>query len=136
SFHEMKKNFGIPAMSLMGILLFTNCGDKKPAATQGPPPAVAVNIYEVKEGSATYFDEYPGTVTALNEVEIRPQVSGYITGIYFKDGQRIEKGQKLYQIDQQQYRGAYEQAVAQKNESEANLAKVQQDADRYTELGK
>ncbi len=48
----------------------------------------------------------------------------------------LKKGQKLYQIDQQQYRGAYEQAVAQLNASEANLEKVQQDADRYEELGK
>ena len=48
----------------------------------------------------------------------------------------MEKGQKLYTIDQQQYRGAYEQAVAQLSASEANLAKLQQDADRYEELGK
>jgi RND family efflux transporter MFP subunit len=101
-----------------------------------PPPPVNVNTYTVKSGSAMYFNTYPATVTPVNEVEIRPQVSGYITGIFFRDGQFIEKGQKLYQIDQQQYRSAYEQAVAQKNASEANLAKVQQDADRYTELGK
>jgi len=133
----MKKNFGIPVMSLMGILLFTNCGDKKPAATQqGPPPPVAVNVYEVKEGSATYFDEYPGTVIALNEVEIRPQVSGYITGIFFKDGQRVSKGQKLYSIDQQQYQGSYDQALGNLNVAKANLARAQKDADRYTELAK
>jgi membrane fusion protein (multidrug efflux system) len=69
-------------------------------------------------------------------VEIRPQISGYITGIFFKEGQHVNKGEKLYQIDQQQYRGAYEQAVAQLNESQANLAKSQQDADRYQELEK
>lgn len=132
----MKKNLGIPVMSLMGILLFSYCGDKKPAATQGPPPPVAVNIYEVKEGSATYFDEYPGTVTALVEVEIRPQVSGYVTGIFFKDGQRVSKGQKLYSIDQQQYQGSYDQALGNLNVAKANLAKAQQDADRYTELAK
>ena len=48
----------------------------------------------------------------------------------------MDKGQKLYSIDPQQYRGAYEQAVAQLHVNEANLAKLQQDADRYTELGK
>ncbi len=69
-------------------------------------------------------------------MEVRPQVAGYITGIFFKEGQHVEKGQKLYQIDQQQYRGAYEQSVAQLNSSEANLVKLQQDADRYEELGK
>jgi RND family efflux transporter MFP subunit len=101
-----------------------------------PPPPVAVNVYTVKSGSARYYNSYPATVTAVNQVQVTPQVAGYITGMYFKEGQHVEKGQKLYSIDQQQYRGAYEQAVAQQNASEANLAKVQQDADRYQELGK
>ena len=101
-----------------------------------PPPPTAVNVYTVKKGSAQYYNSYPATVTAVNEVEVRPQVAGYITGIFFKEGQHVEKGQKLYSIDQQQYRGAYEQAVAQLHVNEANLAKLQQDADRYEELGK
>ncbi len=120
--------------SLVFLIIMT-CGLAcSHAPAPPPPPPVGVNVYSVKTGSSLYYISYPATVTAVNEVEIRPQVAGYITGIFFKDGQRIEKGQKLYQIDQQQYRGAYEQAVAQKNASEANLAKVQQDADRYTEL--
>ena len=67
---------------------------------------------------------------------VRPQVAGYITGIFFTEGQHVEKGQKIYSIDQQQYLGAYDQAVAQLNVSQANLEKAQQDADRYVELGK
>jgi membrane fusion protein (multidrug efflux system) len=95
-----------------------------------------VNTYTVKTGSAQYYNSYPATITPINQVEIRPQVAGYITGIFFKEGEIVKKGQKLYQIDQQQYRGAYEQAVAQLSASEANLAKVQQDANRYEELGR
>jgi membrane fusion protein (multidrug efflux system) len=88
----------------------SSCGHQPPPP---PPPPVSVNVYTVKEGSAQYYNSYPATVTAVNQVEVRPQVAGYITGIFFKEGQYVEKGQKLYQIDQQQYRGAYEQAVAQ-----------------------
>jgi len=101
-----------------------------------PPPPTSVNVYTVHKGSAQYYNSYPATIISVNEVEVRPQVAGYITGIYFKEGQHVEKGQKLYSIDQQQYRGAYEQAVAQLHVGEANLAKFQQDADRYEELGK
>jgi len=101
-----------------------------------PPQPTPVNVYTVRKGSAQYYNSYPATITSVNEVEVRPQVAGYITGIFFKEGQHVEKGQKLYSIDQQQYRGAYEQAVAQLRASEANLAKLQQDADRYDELGK
>ena len=81
-----------------------------------------------------YYDEYPSTVAALNQVDLRAQVTGYITGIYFKDGQHVSKGQKLYDIDRQQYLANYDQAVANLNVSKANLAKAQQDADRYNDL--
>ena len=102
------------------VLACSSCGHQDPPP---PPPPVSVNVYTVKTGSAQYYNSYPATITAVNQVEIRPQVAGYITGIFFKEGQHVEKGQKLYQIDQQQYRGAYEQAVAQLNASEANLRK-------------
>ena len=88
------------------------------------------------QASATYYDEYPATINALNQVDIHAQVSGYITGIYFRDGQYVTKGQKLYSIDQQQYAGAYNQAVANLNVSKANLIKAQKNADRYIELQK
>jgi RND family efflux transporter MFP subunit len=118
-------------------LLIAACGDNKNGPQQGaPPPAVSVNTYTVQQGEAVFTDQYPATVTALNQVEVRPQVSGYINGIFFQEGQKVSKGQKLYSIDQQQYRGVYEQAVANLNVSKANLAKAQQDADRYEELAK
>ena len=113
--------------------LMAACGNDKPAGPAAPPP-VAVSVYSVAPGDATYFDSYPATVTALNQVDIKPQVSGNITHIFFQDGQRVRKGQPLYEIDQQQYKAAYEAAVANLNVTKANLAKSQQDADRYTDL--
>jgi RND family efflux transporter MFP subunit len=109
------------------------CGDNK-APQQTAPPPVAVSVVAVQSGNATYFDNYPATVTPLQQVDIKPQVSGNIINIFFKDGQHVSRGQKLYEIDQQQYQAAYEQAVANLNVSKANLNKAQQDADRYTEL--
>jgi membrane fusion protein (multidrug efflux system) len=111
------------------------CGNDKPAGPVAPLP-VAVNVYTVVPGNATYNDKYPATVTALNQVDIKPQVSGNITHIFFQDGQHISKGAKLYEIDQQQYRAAYEAASANLEVAKANLAKAQQDADRYTDLAK
>ena len=119
--------------SFLIVLGAVACGHQE---APPPPPPVAVSVYTVKAGNALFYNSYPATVTAVNQVDIRPEVAGYITGIFFQEGQHVEKGQKLYQIDQQQYRGAYEQAVAQLNAQEANLAKVQQDADRYQELGR
>jgi len=115
-------------------LSLASCDDKK-GGPQAPPPT-SVAVYTVKTGNATYFDSYPATVTPLNQVDIKPQVSGNIIGIYFKDGQHVRKGAKLYEIDQQQYQAAVEQAVANLNVAKANLARSQQDADRYQELAK
>jgi RND family efflux transporter MFP subunit len=120
---------------LLIIITAASCGKKNNQQQQAPPP-VAVNIDTVNTTSATYYDEYPATINALDQVDIHAQVSGYITGIYFKDGQRVTKGQKLYSIDQQQYAGAYNQAVANLNVSKANLVKAQKNADRYLELQK
>src|SRR5881409_1617375 len=85
------------------------CGDAKPSV-QAPPP-VPVSVYTVASGDATFYDQYPASITALNEVQIRTKVTGYITGIYFKDGQVVQKGMKLYSIDQQQYQAGYDQSV-------------------------
>ena len=121
-------------MSVVVAFSLTSCEDKK-AGPQAPPPT-SVNVYTVQAGNATYFDNYPATATPLNQVDIKPQVSGNIIGIYFKDGQHVRKGQKLYEIDQQQYKAAVEQAIANLNVAKANLARSQQDADRYEELAK
>lgn len=129
----MKYGLYFKGIAVCFITLLCSCGGKKPVQPPAAPP-VQVAVYQAREENASYSDEYPGTVTALNEVEIRPQVSGYITGIYFKDGQHVTKGMKLYSIDQQQYRANVDQQIANLNVAKANLARAQQDADRYTAL--
>jgi len=115
-------------------ILFFSCGiGKKDAPTTAPPPPV-VSAETVKKGSAVYYQEYPATVTALNQNDLRAQVTGYITGIHFKDGQYVVQGQKLYDIDKQQYQANLDQAIANLNVTKANLARAQQDADRYAGL--
>lgn len=119
------------------LLAVASCGgNKQQPAAQGPAPAIPVTVAKVTTTNAVYYDEYPGTVTALNQVDLRSQVNGYVTGIYFKDGDRVRKGQRLYSIDQQQYEANYQQAVANLAVQEANLVRAQKDADRYHELEK
>ncbi|HET7897462.1 MAG TPA: efflux RND transporter periplasmic adaptor subunit, partial [Flavisolibacter sp.] len=100
------------------------------------PPPVYVSVITVKDTFAGYYDEFPATLTALNEVKLTPQVSGYITGVYFKDGSKVSRGQRLYSIDQQVYNANLQQAVANLQVQETNLLKAQRDAERYHELDK
>ena len=131
---HMKQFIIVAAFLLITAVMLASCSVNK-AESKGPPP-IQVSTIDVKTGSATYFDEYPSTIVALNQVDLRPEVSGYITEIFVQDGQRVTKGMKLYGFDQQQYQGAYDQARANLNVAKANLAKAQQDADRYADLAK
>lgn len=118
------------------LLTVASCGNKQQQQQQGPPPAVPVTVTDVTTTNAVYFDEYPGTVTPLNQTELRAQVTGYVTGIHFKDGDKVNKGQLLYSIDQQVYDANYQQSLANVAVQETNLVKAQKDADRYHELDK
>lgn len=113
-----------------------SCGKKDQQQQPTQPPAVQVTLTEVKASEASYYDEYPATVAPLNEVELRPQVTGFVTGVHFTDGARVRKGQLLYTIDAQLYDANYDQAVANLSVQEANLVRAQKDADRYHELEK
>ncbi|WP_187260860.1 efflux RND transporter periplasmic adaptor subunit [Pontibacter beigongshangensis] len=114
--------------------LLISCGGNQTAPQHAAPAAIPVNTYQVTEQRVTGTDTYPGTVVPLNEVELRPQVSGYITNIYVQDGQRVTKGQRLYEIDQSKYQASLQQAQANLQSARANLARVQQDVKRYERL--
>ena len=130
-FKSIKTNFVIAA-----AIVLSACGGKQQQQQQGPPPAVPVTVEEAASTEAAYYEEYPGTVVALNQTELRAQVTGYVTGIYFKDGDKVKKGQRLYSIDQQLYNANYQQSLAALKVQETNLLKAQKDADRYHELDK
>ncbi|HEY2722349.1 MAG TPA: efflux RND transporter periplasmic adaptor subunit [Chitinophagaceae bacterium] len=117
-------------------VLFFSCGSGKKDEQPKAPPPPTVTAETVQKEKTTYYDVYPATVAALDQNDLRAQVTGYVTGIYFKDGQRVVKGQKLYDIDRQQFQANLDQSVANLNVSKANLAKAQQDADRYADLFK
>jgi membrane fusion protein (multidrug efflux system) len=121
------------------LLLLAGCGGNSkaggPGAPSGPPP-VQITAYNVPVVQANYFDEYPAVLRSFNEVELRPQVNGYITGIHFTEGGKVSKGQKLYSIDQQSYEANYQQAVANLAVQEANLERAKKDVERYRELAK
>jgi RND family efflux transporter MFP subunit len=116
----------------VSVLIAASCNQSaKPKAALPPTP---VNVVEAKIANATYYDQYQGTVIAINTVELRSQVTGFITGIFFKDGDIVEKGKELYEIDRRKYEAAAQQAEANLLSANANLVKAQKDIDRYNML--
>ncbi len=114
------------------LLLAAACKQKQQQSAAVPP--TPVNLTEAKKADAIYYDQYQGTVIAYNSVELRSQVAGFITGIFFKEGSVVPKGKELYEIDRRKYEAAYAQARANVLSAEANLIKAQKDADRYSFL--
>jgi membrane fusion protein (multidrug efflux system) len=130
----MNSNLSTKATLGIAILFIAwGCAKQNNQQPQGPKP-VSVAIQTVHATSSQYYDEYPATVRAQNEVELRAQISGYITGIHFQEGQSVKKGQKLYTIDPQQSESAYQQAQANLAVQEANLNKAKGDVERYRAL--
>lgn len=128
----MRLSYKLVAFSTL-ILAGFSCGQKQQAGQQAPA-AVAVTTYTVVNKSVTGIDEYPSTLVPLNEVEIRPQIGGYITNIYVQDGQEVKKGQKLYEIDRSKYAASRQQAQALVESAEADLARLTKDYERYKRL--
>lgn len=130
----MKSQYNLLIVAMIALVV-SACGNKDQRGMQAPP-AVNVSVQTVSTASATYFDEYPVILRGLQEVELRPQVSGYITGIHFTEGARVKRGQKLYSIDQQQSEASHQQALANLAVQEANLERAKKDVERYRELDK
>ena len=124
-----------PVIYIAVIAGLVSCGGNA-AEKKTEVPAVRVTVTNVRLTNAIFFNSYPANVVALKEVELRGQVSGYITGIYFSEGKKVRSGEKLYEIDRRKYQAAYEGSKSSVRIAEANLERVQRDADRYSDLAK
>lgn len=111
----------------------SKAGGKEQKQTMAfPPPAVIVA--PVVQKTVPIYGEYVGQTGAVNTVEIRSQVEGFLEKIAFVEGSTVQKGQLLFLIDPREYRAAVVRAQAALDQSKAALAKAQKDVARYTPL--
>jgi len=90
-------------------LLLTACG-----GAGGPPefPPPEVNVAVVAQSEVTEWDSFSGHIEAIDMVELRPRVTGYLEGVHFAEGGTVEKGDLLFTIDAREYRAAADSAQA------------------------
>ena len=124
----------LAAMLFAGAGFVAACNNPSQQGQAPAQPALPVTTAPVTEEQVVGTNNYPGNVVALNETELRAEVSGYITGIFVTDGASVSKGQKLYEIDRTRYAAAVEQAKSSLAIAEANLARIQRDVERYRKL--
>src|SRR5919108_4925614 len=85
-------------------------GQSQPRAAAPPPPQVTVAKPVTK--IIAPHDEYVGRFVAVESVEVRARVSGYLEAIHFQDGQMVKKGELLFTIDRRPFESALAQAKA------------------------
>jgi RND family efflux transporter MFP subunit len=112
--------------------LVVSCGERQQQGGGPPPPAVTV-AKPVKR-TVSDFDEYVGRFTAVNSVEVRARVSGYLDGVHFKDGQIVKQGDLLFTIDKRPFQNTLEQARANLVQAKSNLAFTESDYTRGQQL--
>ncbi len=114
------------------LVLFAEIGCRKASPPQqGPLP---VNVVTAIEKEVNEWDEFTGRLEAVEFVEIRPRVSGYITEIRFEAGAIIKKGDLLYVIDPRPYQADFDRAAAELERMRAQEKLAQIELDRAKEL--
>jgi membrane fusion protein, multidrug efflux system len=113
------------ATAISIALLASGCSN--PAASQAAPPAPEVSVAQVLVRSVRQWDEFTGRVAAVETVDLRPRVSGYIEKVAYTEGQQVKENDLLFVIDQRPYRAslAHARADLARARSEAQLAASQ-----------
>jgi RND family efflux transporter MFP subunit len=108
------------------------CGQGQQQGAAPPPPAVTV-AKPIERGIVDN-DEYVGRFIAVDSVEVRARVSGYLEKVHFRDGQMVKQGDLLFTIDKRPFQNAVAQARGALAQAKANLAYTETDLDRAKQL--
>ncbi|MEP6572895.1 MAG: efflux RND transporter periplasmic adaptor subunit [Gemmatimonadota bacterium] len=118
--------------TLASIGSLASCGSTPPAA----PPPPAVTVAAVPERPVTAWNEFTGRLQAVDAVEIRPRVSGYIKRVVFAEGKEVRKGDVLFEIDARPYEADLARAEAQLEQARTSASLATRDVARAERLVK
>jgi RND family efflux transporter MFP subunit len=115
----------------LGLPLLAACGE---GPKQAAPPPPAVTVAKPTKQTVTDYDEYVGRFIAVDSVEVRARVSGYLDKVDFTDGQLVKQGDLLFTIDRRPFEATLAQARANLAQARANLAFATSDLARAAQL--
>jgi RND family efflux transporter MFP subunit len=117
----------IPAI----LMVAAACGEKN---TYVPPPPPKVTVSQPVKQAVTDYLEFTGNTQAINTVQLKARVEGYLEQVYFKDGDRVKKGQLLFLIQPNTYEAKLKQAEAEILAQKAKLLHAQTEYARFSKL--
>ena len=118
---------------LVCAFLLSACGDKN---VYVPPPPPKVTVSQPLRRGVTDYLEFTGNTQAINTVQLRARVEGFLEKILFQDGDRVKKGQLLFLIQQNTYEDKLRQAEAEVLANKARLEHAQTEYARFSRLVK
>ncbi len=126
------KSYHLPLLAL--ALTLAACERPATQAQNAPPPPPQVTVATPAKMEVADHQEFVGRFVAIDAVEVRARVSGYLSEIHFKDGQLVKKGDLLFTIDRRPFEAALDQARANLEQARANLAFAESDLKRARNL--
>jgi RND family efflux transporter MFP subunit len=123
----------VASLALVAPLLAA-CGSGQAPAQSAAPPPPQVTVAKPTTRTIVDQDEYVGRFTAVDSVEVRSRLSGYLASVHFNDGQMVKKGDLLFTIDRRPFQMILEQARANLAQSRATLAYAEADLARGQQL--
>jgi membrane fusion protein (multidrug efflux system) len=124
----------VVVVAAIGWFAFRNLASQPQAATPAPPPSVGVQVVSQKGVNRSF--EFVGRIKAVNEVELRARVEGFLEKVLFTEGQHVKVGQLLYQIEKVQYQAEVDRTKANIAIDEAELINAQVQYSRSLDLSK
>ncbi|GAB1594935.1 efflux RND transporter periplasmic adaptor subunit [Lysobacter claricitrinus] len=123
--HMLSRSVAL-AVATAALLAAAGCNSRAETAAAMPPPP-EVSVARVLTKPVGQWDEFTGRVTAVDTVELRPRVSGYVDRVAFAEGQDVRQGDLLFVIDPRRYKANLDRALADldRARSEARLAQSQ-----------
>ena len=118
------------------LFLMSGCGEDTTKAAPMKIPALAVETITVEKKNYPFWVQYTGMTKASSDQEIRARVSGRLQKVYFKDGDVVNKGDKLFLIEPSTYKSNLQKAKAKKRQDQASLKLAKANVKRYKPLVK
>ena len=129
------KFFQARLLSVIGlVVLVAACDQQEPAPAAEAPPPPPVTVAAPLIDTVTEWDEFTGRFEAVNRVELRARVSGYLDAVHFTDGQIVKKGDLLFSIDPRTLKAERDVARAAVLQAEASLKLTTRDLARAEKL--
>ena len=128
----LMRGAGLAAALALATLL-VGCGDSAQQKAAAPPPPT-VTVGKPTQRTVSDYDEYVGRFAALDSVEVRARVSGYLDSVDFKDGQMVKQGDLLFTIDKRPFQTALDQSRANRQLAQSNLTFTESDLKRAQQL--